>query len=253
MQISSFGITDPGKTRQTNEDALLVDDAHLCYAVADGLGGLPGGAEASQRVVELLVQHIQEAVPTSSSPTPSEPSEPSEPLAPLDFTQLITHINQTIEHEGHKAYPFIGTGSTLTLSQIVEKQLFIGHVGDSAAYLLRTGILKKLTIDHTMEQKFIDEKGEAARAHMPADYAHTLTRCIGQAEALQVDLISITVNAGDWLLLCTDGLSKLLSEAQINETLNLAISPQEAGRRLTQQANAQGGSDNITLIVIEIS
>jgi protein phosphatase len=247
MQISSFGITDLGKARKINEDALLVDDAHKCYAVADGLGGLPGGAEASQRVVGLLAQHIQEAAFKNSA------SSPPSPLPPLDFAHVIAHINQTIQEEGHKTYPFIGTGSTLTVGQIVEQQLLIGHVGDSAAYLLRAGTLKKLTIDHTMEQKFIEEQGESARGHMPVEYPHTLTRCIGQTETLQADLISTTVNAGDWLLLCSDGLTKLLSDDQICETLNHSVSPHAAGHRLTQQANDLGGPDNITLIVIEIS
>lgn len=237
MQLSSYGITNQGKVRHANEDALFIDDAHQVYAVADGLGGLPGGAEASQRIVELLEQTMKRVDSNEER---------------VDLTELIIGINQIVAKEGVDAHPFTGSGSTLTIAQIVGDQLLIGHIGDSAAYLLRGEDLDKLTIDHTMAQELIDREGESVRAIIPPDFSHTLTRCLGQGETLRVDNTRITVKTGDRLLLCTDGLNKVLSNEAIKEALARKQSPEVIGRQLTQMANDNEGPDNITVIVIHI-
>lgn len=238
MQISSSGLTDRGLVRHCNEDALFINDAHQLYAVADGLGGLPGGAETSQRIVGLLGQ-------TMSCVNSAEER--------VDLAELIIGINNIVAQEGFDAYPFTGAGSTLTIGQIVGNQLLIAHVGDSAAYLLRAGVLEKLTIDHTMAQELIDRDGEAAHEMMPPEYPHTLTRCLGQGEVLRVDQTRVDVEPGDAVLLCTDGLNKVLSEEKIRDLLSHATSPAQACKTLVQTANAQAGPDNITLIVVQIS
>ncbi|WPJ95309.1 protein phosphatase 2C domain-containing protein [Coraliomargarita algicola] len=238
MQVISHGISDQGKVRHANEDSLFLDDAHQFYAVADGLGGLPGGAETSQRIVQLLAQTMKRV--------DSEEER-------VDLTDLIIGINQIVAQEGFEAHPFTGSGSTLTIGQIVGDQLLIGHVGDSAAYLLRGEDLEKLTTDHTMEQELIDRQGESARAIMPPEYCHTLTRCVGQGEALKVDQRRITVEPGDRLLLCTDGLNKVLSAEAIKEELARKQSPKQACQQLAQMANDNEGPDNITVIVVHIS
>ena len=237
MQLSSYGITNQGKVRHTNEDALFIDEAHQVYAVADGLGGLPGGAQASQRIMQLLEQ-IMKGVDSSEER--------------VDLTELINGINEIVAKEGLEAYPFTGTGSTLTIGQIVGNQLLIGHIGDSAAYLLRGEDLKRLTIDHTLAQEFINREGESARAAMPPEYLHTLTRCVGQGKTLRVDNAHITIVAGDRLLFCTDGVDKVISSEAIKEELARKQSSEEACHQLTQMANDNEGPDNITVIVIQI-
>lgn len=238
MQITSSGLSDRGQVRHANEDALFINDAHQFYAVADGLGGLPGGAETSQRIVGLLAQTMNRVNSVEER---------------VDLAELIIGINHIVAQEGFEAYPFTGAGSTLTIGQIVGDHLLIAHVGDSAAYLLRDGVLEKLTIDHTMAQELIDREGEAAQDFMPPEYPHTLTRCIGQGEVLRVDQTRIEVEPGDSVLLCTDGLNKVLSEEQIRDELSQAASPEKACKTLVQAANEQAGPDNITLIVIQIS
>lgn len=237
MQHSSYGITNQGKVRHTNEDALFIDEAHKVYAVADGLGGLPGGAQASQRIMQLLEQ-IMKRVDSSEEC--------------FDLAELINGINEIVAKEGLEAYPFTGTGSTLTIGQIVGDQLLIGHIGDSAAYLLRGEDLKRLTIDHTLAQEFINREGESARAAMPPEYLHTLTRCVGQGKTLRVDNARITIAGGDRLLFCTDGLDKVISSEAIKDELARKQSPEEACHQLTQMANDNEGPDNITVIVIQI-
>lgn len=237
MQISSHGISDPGKVRKANEDSFLIDDAHQVFAVADGLGGLPGGAEASQRIVELLKQTYQHV-------------DADEERA--DLGELITGINRILTKEGHKAHPFSGFGSTLTIVQLISDQLLIGHVGDTAAYHLRNDDFNKVTIDHTMEQEFIERAGESARQMMPPEYPHTLTRCVGQNDELRIDQSRLTIASGDRLLICSDGLNKVVAKQDIQTALAADASPQSICQGLVDHANAQGGPDNITVIVVFI-
>lgn len=239
MDLNSFGITDTGKVRENNEDALFLDDAHQFYAVADGLGGLPGGAETSQRIVDLLAQTMAQVDSKEER---------------VDLSDLITQISQIVEKEGFEAHPFTGSGSTLTACQIVGNQLLIGHVGDSAAYLLRGNELEKLTTDHTMAQELIDRRGDGALEGMPPEYPHTLTRCIGQPAHFQVDSNRVSVEPGDTVLLCTDGLNKVVPLDQIKAVLSQTDRlPADRCQQLVDMANNQKGPDNITLIILSIA
>lgn len=237
MQIHTHGMTDRGMTRSINEDALFIDEDHNIFAVADGLGGLPGGAEASSRIVELLAK-------TFSKVDAAEER--------VDLAELIIGINRIVADEGLLAHPFTGSGSTLTISQIIKDQCLIAHVGDSALYLLRDGEFNKVTIDHTMEQEFIERMGEGARSVMPPEYPHTLTRCVGQDKELRVDQTRLSLQSGDRLLLCTDGLNKVLSEDTIKSMLADGNQPDVIAKRLIENANEAGGPDNITLIALII-
>jgi serine/threonine protein phosphatase PrpC len=238
MQLSSHGITDPGHVRDSNEDAFLIDEAHQVFAIADGLGGLPGGSDASQRIVELLQQTYRDI-------------DAAEERA--DIGDLILRIHRIVAQEGIEAHPFTGWGSTLTLAQIIGDQLLIGQVGDSAAYHLHHQQLEKITIDQTMEQALIDRLGETAHQIMPAEYPHTLTQCIGQhTEAPRVAQTRRTLSSGDRLLLCSDGLNKVVSFEAIQTRLQLNESPAVISQQLIDSAKAHGGADNITVIVIFI-
>jgi len=237
MQIYSHGITDRGRVRTENEDALFIDQAHQVYAVADGLGGLPGGARCSTRIVELLSQAF----------TTDEAD-----INHVDLAELIIGINRIITAEGISAHPFTGSGSTLSIGQIIQDQFLIGHVGDSAIYLLRHGNLEKVTVDHTMEQEYIDRLGEEARDAMPRDYPHTLTRCVGQGDEMRVDQTRFTLESGDRILLCTDGLNKVLNDLEIRAVLESGYGPKVIAETLVEKANASKGPDNITIIVLII-
>jgi len=237
MKVHSHGITDRGLVRPTNEDAYYIDDLHQVYAVADGLGGLPGGAHASMRIVELLHQSMKQIDAKEER---------------FDLAELIIGINQIISKEGLDAHPFTGSGSTLTLCQIVADQLMIGHVGDSAVYLLRSGTMEKLTVDHTMEQELIDQHGDRAREFMPLEYPHTLTRCVGQEGELRVDQTRITLLPDDRILLCTDGLNKVLPETEIQKILSQGDDLSAICINLANRANAKKGPDNMTIIVLQL-
>ncbi len=237
MQINAHGITDRGLVRPTNEDALFINTEHNVYAVADGLGGLPGGAESSARIVELLQK-------TFSKVDVKEEQ--------MDLAELIIGINRILTAEGHDAHPFTGYGSTLTIAQIIKDQLLVAHIGDSAIYHLRNESLKQITIDHTMEQELLDRMGESARDIMPPEYPHSLTRCVGQQEDIRVDQTRLTLEPHDRLVLCTDGLNKVLTDRQIQYLLEADETPEVIAQSLVDSANANEGPDNITLIVLII-
>jgi protein phosphatase len=237
MHIEFYGESHCGKVRPANEDAFFIEGGQHFYAVADGLGGLPGGAQTSQRTLELIGKAL---------------SHPNAQATAPDWGQLVREVNQTVTKEGFAAHPFTGSGSTLTAAHVVGDQLTVVHVGDSAAYLLREGQLRKLTEDHTMEQDWIAEHGTDSLDLMPPEMGHTLTRCIGQNSDLPVDQAVHTLEPGDCLLLCTDGLSKVLPEATILKTLQQNASPKSACQALIDLANESGGHDNITGIVLRV-
>jgi len=237
MNIRSDGATHTGKVRLKNEDTFFISDKHHAYAVADGIGGLPGGARASQRIVSIL----ESAYDFEARNT-----------AYYDLTELILRMNEIITDEICIDHPETGAGSTITLCQIKRDELHIAHVGDSAAYLLHQGHIEKITLDHTMEQEMVDTFGAGARSSMPPDYSHTLTRCIGQPENLVVDHTRAHLSPGDRILLCTDGLNKVIGDAAIETLLSAGDSPEVICQSLIDAANAKCGPDNITAIVIII-
>lgn len=235
MQIRLAGLTDTGLVRPTNEDAFLIDEAHQVYAVADGLGGLPGGAETSARIVQLVQTTFDKIGLMNARP---------------NLADLVIEINRIIVREGLEAHPFTGSGSTLTIGQLVENSLYIAHVGDSAAYIQHSDTLEKLTNDHTMAQELIDRIGESARATMPPEYPHTLTRCIGQDDTeLRVDQTRVRIESGDRILFCSDGLNKVLSDDEIHVLLKTGDEPASICQQLVDAANKNKGPDNITIIV----
>lgn len=235
MQLNAYGITDPGKIRSVNEDAYLTDLAHGLFVVADGLGGLPEGDKASQRIVEQLGEY-----PKLNGNAP-------------ELATYIESVNAKLTAEGQNRHPFTGWGSTLTLCWINETICRIVHVGDSAVFHFRNNDMKKLTIDHTMEHQYIRKHGEASRSLMPEEYTHTLTRCMGQDDTIRLDQKYIQLAPKDRILLCTDGLSKFVPADEIQRTIYTSSSPKEAATTLVQLANNAGGGDNITAIVIEVA
>jgi len=238
MRIDAYGLSDPGKVRKNNEDAFFIGEANQLFAVADGLGGLPGGAEASQRVMELLAENLNDLAAEDTG---------------AGLFGLINDIHQIVVQEAFHTYPVTGSGSTLTLLRIIGENLLIAHIGDSSAFLLRDGKLEKLTVDHTLEQELVTERGEAARKDMPTEYSHTLTRCLGQQINFHVDQTKKTLRSKDRLILCTDGLTRVVPLTDIAQTLAANLPPEAITHSLIDQANARSGPDNITVITLIIS
>lgn len=234
MKLSSFALTDVGRVRPENEDSFLCNDSLLLYAVADGIGGLPSGAQASQLAIATLEKSFR-ALPAGQRP---------------DYAQIMAEINLQVFGLGRLLSPQFGIGSTLTFAHLDGVKLHIGHVGDSCALRLRSKALEQLTTDHTVENELRERAARGEPMAMLMENRNALTRCIGQPPPLQADCHAHTVLPHDRYLLASDGISRFVTMPEIQEILLQASEPASAAQRLIDCANERGGLDNSTAVVV---
>jgi protein phosphatase len=229
MRIVVGATTDIGQVREGNEDSFLVDDP--LYAVADGMGGHRGGEVASN----LALQTVQRLFDANEG----------------TLTEQVEEANRAVFARSQEDRAVAGMGTTLTAVLVNDAEVRLAHVGDSRAYLFRDGQLQPLTEDHTLVRRMVieGEITEAEAEHHP--HRSILTRALGVDGDVQVDEGVITMQDGDRLLLCTDGLTGMVSDEQILSVLAEVKDPQEAVDRLVRAANHAGGIDNITAVIID--
>ena len=238
-----FGLTDVGRRRDNNQDQFVVDDSLGLYAIADGMGGHAAGEVASQIAINALADSVRGNGTTGES---------MEELG-NQLVQAVHEGNRRICESVLARQEWRGMGTTLVALRIVGRRAVIGHVGDSRAYRARDGRLERLTSDHSWVSEQVklgllsDE--EAARHPM----RNIVTRALGNRADVEVELSVESLQDGDTLLLCSDGLNSMLGDAEILETLTAHAEPREACRALIERANARGGDDNITVIVARVT
>lgn len=234
MKLRSSALSDIGCLRSENEDNLLCDDALQVYAVADGIGGLPGGAQASRRALATLAEWFR---------TQRRISLPH-------YADGLRLANQAVFDLGRDISPRHGIGTTLTLAHIAHDVLHIVHVGDSSLFRLRAGDIEMLTLEHNLENEM---KARAARGEPVValtDNRAALTRCVGQPPPLTGDIITHPIEAGDRYLVCTDGITRCITPREIARHLTDASEPADAVARLVDLARDRGGLDNATAVVV---
>jgi protein phosphatase len=234
MKLSSFAHSDIGRVRTENEDSYVCNDTLGLYAVADGIGGLPAGAQASQMAIATLQKIVGE----------------HEVGTKLNYERILAEINERVFALGRTISPQFGIGSTLTFAHVSGVKLHFGHVGDSNAFRLRSKMLQQLTTDHTIETEL---KARAARGEplgLLMENRNALTRCIGQPPPVEPDVFTHTVLPHDRYLLCSDGISRFVPPEEITRMMQEARTPQEAVTALVDRANERGGLDNSTGIAI---
>jgi protein phosphatase len=243
MKTTSFGLTDVGRRRENNQDRLLVDDARGVYAVADGMGGHAAGEVASRIAIEALADAMSNGDFDAGSLVAEEAAQRLESA----FVEGNRRICESVVTRGE----WRGMGTTIVALVALADRAVIGHVGDSRAYLLRDGVLRRLTNDHSWVSEQVrlgllsDE--EADRHPM----RNIITRALGNREELEVDLTEQPLQADDIFLLCSDGLNTMLSDDEIGGILgNHGEDPEAACRTLVDEANARGGEDNITVVIL---
>ena len=234
MKLSTYALTDVGHVRPENEDSFLRNESLLLYAVADGIGGLPSGAQASQLTVAALHKCI---AGLSNGEKP-------------DYHQILGEINQQVFNLGRVLSPQYGIGSTLTFAHLDGVKLHIGHVGDSCALRLRAKALEQLTSDHTVENELKERAARGESMALLMENRNALTRCIGQPPPLKGDCHVHTVLPHDRYLLASDGISRFVTMPEIQEILQQASDPTQAAQRLIDCANERGGLDNSTAVVL---
>ena len=230
MKIRVGVATDIGRVREGNEDSYLSEEP--LFAVADGMGGHKGGDVASQLALETLEAEFREGT------------------APLG--QQIKDANAAVFERSQSDSSVKGMGTTLTAVVVRGMGAAFAHVGDSRAYLLRGGELRQLTDDHTLVNRMV-KSGEISEAEAEVHpHRSVLTRALGTEPEVAVDEFDVALIDGDRLLLCSDGLTGMVTEEQIVAILSAAPDPQDAANRLVRAANRAGGVDNITVVVLDV-
>jgi len=234
--IRSAALSDIGRVRRKNEDRFLHDTAAMIFGVADGVGGLPGGAEAAQRAIDEIAAAL-ENVPTGEDP---------------DFTAIVQQTNERVHDLGATLSPVMGIGSTLTFGQIRDGAFYLAHVGDSRCYGWRGGEFAQLTDDHSVENEARMRRAKGEVVYYHEANRNALTRCIGQPGAPVVDLIKRPLKAGDRYLFCTDGISRVVRHHELGDLLAAGDDPEASLRDIVALAIRRGGPDNATGVVVFI-
>ncbi len=268
--LDSFGATDIGQRRKSNQDHFLIANLQRVMSVqlssipeadreqyfglqpgylllvADGMGGYEGGEKASCSAVQTVSCYILDMMQWFLRLSQD---------AEDDFLdELKLSLNRAQENIGRQA---VGRenemGTTVTLAYVIGTRMYIVHAGDSRCYLLRDGELRRLTTDHTIAQKLVDKGALSADEAETSRWNHVLWNCVGgSGDPVRAEVSRSDLCPGDQILLCTDGLYDHLTDDQVLDVLNQATSCQQAVQRLIDQANQSGGSDNITAIVSKV-
>ena len=236
-KIRAAALTDIGKIRRRNEDRAIFDGERLVFGVADGVGGIPGGDEAAQAALDAVLGAFA-ALPPSAEP---------------DLRAIVLGAGRLVAEKGDAISPAKGIGSTLTFGCVREGRLMIAHVGDSRCYGVQRGRLVRLTEDHTVECEASRRRrlGEAACYYAPEE-ARALTRWLGGPGLPEPDLLAVSLAAGDSFLFCTDGMTGLVSDAEIGAVLTLPEEPVSLLKILLDMAARRGGVDNATGVLLRV-
>jgi PPM family protein phosphatase len=235
IKLRSAGMTERGLVRTRNEDAFLAEDGLGLYAIADGIGGMQRGDEASELALHILRKQIKD------SPIPS-----------ADLTAVVRNISAQVYHRGRKEDGSTGMGCTLTCLLLNDDYARLAHVGDSAAFLCRGHGITLLTQPHTMAQQLAGSRRLNDKRLLPEYFSHVLTRCIGQETELDVDLLDITLQHGDRFLLTTDGVTGVLRQQEIAEILADSKTPKACLQAIQKAVFANGAPDNLAAVVVDI-
>ncbi|MGZ8615138.1 MAG: Stp1/IreP family PP2C-type Ser/Thr phosphatase [Actinomycetota bacterium] len=229
MRIEVGAATDIGRVREVNEDSFLVEEP--LYAVADGMGGHRGGDVASSLALETVQALLRGREGT--------------------LADQVREANRAVHERSVADRKVSGMGTTLTAVMVEDGNARFAHVGDSRAYLLRAGDLRQITSDHTLVARMVktgEISPEEAAVH---PHRNVVTRSVGTEPSVAVDENTVPLLDGDRLLMCSDGLTSMVQEDQIQAILEAEPDPQRAADRLVKAANRAGGIDNITVLVLD--
>ena len=254
MNFIAAGLSDVGLQREHNEDSFCILSEHRLFVVADGMGGHRAGDVASR----MATMEISAFFDASGIDGDEWPTEDDSRLTP-DQNRLVSAVklaNQRIFQASIRNRSVQGMGTTVVGALFVreDRKIHIAHVGDSRAYRVRTGGITQLTRDHSLLNDYLlvmPNLTDAQKERLPTN---VITRALGMQDAVAVDLYFEDVEPGDVYVLCSDGLNGMVSDERILDIVHSAGSDVEtAAITLISQANQNGGEDNITVVVVQIT
>jgi serine/threonine protein phosphatase PrpC len=226
-----------GRSREDNEDNLLVDTELGLFIVADGMGGHEAGELASSIAVVEIATHVREQIRLGKE-------------VGAVLVEAIQRANADIIRSSPKDVDYGEMGSTVVLALFMNNQLHMAHVGDSRAYRMRNGTMKQLTHDHTFLADWVKEGRITAKEARTHPDRHGIYAALGIDEDVEVEISRHSWDDESCLLLCSDGLTDMVDDEEIATVLRLIDDPQEACDMLVDRANKKGGEDNITVILV---
>jgi protein phosphatase len=243
MNFEFFATTDRGRLRTNNEDAVVVDPDTQLAVLADGMGGYNAGEVASHMATSMLRAELgrwlQEASPQTTD---------ADLRRAMDL--YVDDANRAIFNAANANPQYAGMGTTLVVAVFRGERVVVGHVGDSRGYRWREGQLTQITRDHSLLQEQIDAGLLTPEQAAVSGHKNLVTRAVGVEDIVLLETHFHAVEAQDWYLLCSDGLSDMLNDEDIAAVLEMHGDLEQAGAALIAAANDAGGRDNIAVILV---
>ncbi|MEY4428685.1 MAG: hypothetical protein RLZZ182_1374 [Pseudomonadota bacterium] len=243
MDFEFFALTDTGRVRNNNEDCIATDPASGVAVLADGMGGYNAGEVASQMACDFilgeLVRWLNEAARSASD---------ADVKRAMDI--CVDNANRAIFTAANSNATFAGMGTTLVVSVFRPGRALVGHIGDSRAYRFREGTLSQITKDHSLLQEQIDAGILTPEQAAVSANKNLVTRAVGVEDFVLLETRAHDLQADDLVLMCSDGLSDMLNDRQIEDILRLGGSLSDLGQALISAANGAGGRDNIAVVLV---
>ena len=250
LEIESAGLTDIGRKRKSNEDALYIDDHLGLYMVADGMGGHRAGEVASKMVLDTIRDYLKRVEDQEKSETIENYDNTLTPEANRLLSSI--HLSNRIVHEiANSKDEYNGMGSTVSILYFNNQTLIAANVGDSPIYLIHKDKIELLSVPHTVLAEHALQNPDGSN-QLGREFRHMLTRAMGVADTVKANVCEMQCFRDDLLVIGSDGLSDRVTNTEIMEIVRNADQPQKACQNLVNLANERGGDDNITVIVLKI-
>jgi protein phosphatase len=242
VQLSVAARTDVGRIRSGNEDSLYADasESRGLFIVADGMGGHAAGEVASEMAVAIIAEELA-GLESADAPD-----------ALQRVADALRRANEAIYRRTVLESDKQGMGTTASVLLVSDAGYVIGQVGDSRVYVLRDGVLRQLTKDHSYVQEQVDAgflTPEQARYH---PYSNVITRCVGANDSVEPDVFTGAIQAGDVFLVASDGLTGMVDDRRLQQLLASNAQPRRVVDALIAEANGRGGLDNITAVLVQV-
>lgn len=235
-------LSDKGQVRPNNEDSIYSSVKKDLLIIADGMGGHKAGEIASKTAINKVRHFIKNK---------SENYKKNKNDIMNLINDAIRYANLSIQKVAKKDESLKGMGTTLIVALIIENEVYIGHIGDSRAYLINNKSIKQITKDHSLVAELLENGTITEKEAENYPHKNVITRALGCENKIKVDKYNIKIKKNDVLLLCTDGLSNMVSDEEILIIIKQSNNPNTAAKELVKAANKAGGQDNISVIVAE--
>ncbi len=237
-----FAITDKGRIRESNQDYVFASDTgtgalNNLFVIADGMGGHLAGEFASEHAVQIVLDEIRK-------------KEKKEPVPVLE--SAINAANAGIYDMAQKDITKLGMGTTMVAATFYDGHLYVANVGDSRLYVMKNGILTQITRDHSVVQELISSGNLDKDSEIAREKKHVITRAVGAEPEVRVDIFDVAYEDIDQVLMCTDGLSNMVSDEDIEKVLAGESKVKQKALSLLDMALKNGGRDNVTLLLIDV-